>query len=175
MEIKTLFENPWVSIKQVGSWVYSHFTKSASETIGVLPYRLNGEAVEYGVIYEDIPCHTTSVFKQFYLITGAVEGNNIISTTVQELIEEAGIEVSYHTLEYRGVYLPLKHSDCEVHLFIVDVTGLEVKEAEGDGSEHEKRSEFRFISGEELIEATRDPNLVTAYVHILNKLKRRIK
>ena len=169
MEIKTLFENPWVSVRQKGRWIYSHFTKSNSETVGILPYRMTDSVVEYGVIYETIPCHSYSFSKRPYLITGAVEDNNIMQTMVNEVEEEAGIQIYKQDLRLITRYFPLKHSDCAVYIAIIDVTGLEVKQAQGDGSEHEKEAEFKFISGDTLVEMTRDPNLVTAYLNVLNK------
>ena len=168
MEIKTLFENPWVSVRQKGRWIYSHFTKSNSETIGILPYRVTDTGLEVGVIQEDIPCHnTTSV----YLITGAIEeGNTSEETAVIELLEEAGIVADKEDPMFMemGEFYPLKHSDCRVATYIVDVTGKKCSVPKGDGSEHEKESTFSFIKGEDLLALTNDPNLIATYYLLLD-------
>jgi hypothetical protein len=168
VESKELFHNEWVSVKQIGKWVYSHFTKSSSETVGILPYRFIYGELHFGIVWEDIPCHRGT--KQMYLMTGALENGDILETALSELKEEAGIVGTALRMGHLGTFYPLKHSDCKLDLICINVTGLTVGEPTGDGSEHEKNIDFKFVDGKTLVENTCDPNLIAAYALLMRKL-----
>lgn len=158
--IKELFYNKWVSIRQIDDWVYAHFQKSNSNTVGVIPYRIDMEyGLMFGAIKEKIPCHTG---ENYYLLTGATENNDPEQTAINELKEEAGIDVHTEDLIYIGKFYGLKHSDCYIHLYAVNTTGKKQHIPKGDGSKHEQEAEFSFHTDYGLLEHSNDPLLLLA-------------
>lgn len=86
-------------------------------------------------------------------ITGAIEkGDTPLITAQKELLEEAGYEAEKERFLYLGWAYPSKFSEYRQHLYMVDLTGLEQGEIEGDGSRGEKGATAKWIELEDSLD-----------------------
>lgn len=169
MGIETLYDNEWVSLRQIrhpesaiNGYVYSHESRCAGRIVSVLPYRRTGtsEAVEVLLRDEITPCWHT-VEPQLSTITGGWEPHDDLEcreTARRELYEEAGYAASIDELINLGACRGTKSTDTMYWLWGVDLTGREkTGTGEGDGSEIERAASCRWVSPEELIGQAVDP------------------
>lgn len=124
--------------------------KAKSMSIAVMPYTVdeNGMLREMGFLKEYNPFRENDY--AITMITGTVEteDEDLISTATRELEEEGGLTVPTSEKQrwiYLGNFYPSKDGDQIIPTFAVDVTGIARKEAEGDGSIKEDKSEFMMI------------------------------
>ena len=90
-------------------------------------------------------------------ITGGVEdGQCPCETAIMETGEEAGYQISEDQLIELGTVRSSKGMDTTVHMFAVDVAGMEQGEAKGDGSQGEEEAHTNWLSIEEAV-ACKDP------------------
>lgn len=145
MEIKTLFEDAWVSLKSVenddewgeGSYTFSHETRCKGEIVAILPFRYEkDDSLTFLLRSEIVPCWGFDPC--IVSITGGVEDNAPALTAMHELEEEAGLIVTPEELIPLGACRGTKSTDTVYHLFGVDATGKVRGEAKGDGSYLEK-------------------------------------
>lgn len=156
MPIVTVHETPWLSLKKVVAlergikgYVYSHETRCQGVIIAVLPYRRTEKGIEFLIKSEVTPCWSLQPVQS--ALTGGWEGGMPVEDAQRELEEESGYTVN------AGQFIPLgecyasKSSDTRYQLFSVDLTGVERKPHEGDGSLLELTAESLWKTEEELL------------------------
>lgn len=153
MADKTLFENEWKTLKETDDgYVYEDNTQG----IGVLPFRVSGDKVEYMVRYEKNPILGEIVT----IVTGRKDEdenrqNWWIDTAARELQEEAGIDISglddidFRIIDLGEMFIGKSHKNPD-RLMAIDVTGLDQKEPETDGTIFEKMSSNIWVDEDEL-------------------------
>lgn len=142
MEIKTLYTNQWLELKQIDgdnySYVYSHEKRSNGQIVAILPWRYSESGtIEYMLRNELTPCWST---KDLIVssITGGVENDSPINTALHEIKEEAGYTILEEDLVPLGTVRTSKSSDTLYFLYTFNATNLKQKSQDGDGSELEK-------------------------------------
>jgi hypothetical protein len=163
MEVKTLCDNEWLSLKEmkdpdngVNGYVYSHETRCKGHIISILPYRQAVGGVEFLLRSEVTPCW--GMEECVSSITGGLE-ENVEDTVLMELKEEGGYSVSKKDLINLGTCFGTKSSDTVYHLFSVDLTDREMGDASGDGSELEAKAHCFWANRDELVTRGVDPIL----------------
>ncbi|NQU99229.1 MAG: hypothetical protein HQ538_00685 [Parcubacteria group bacterium] len=170
--IETLYENPWVSLKQVVrpgnkivkpgdtgyKYVFSHETRCNGQIVAILPYRYNNKkkAIEFLVRIEVTPCWGQQY--EMSSITGGVEHIISAPSAVEELSQEAGYNVDIDDLIYLGVGYASKSSDTIYHLYSVNLTAKRRGKASGDGSSLEAEAYCKWVSKKELFKS-KDPQI----------------
>jgi 8-oxo-dGTP pyrophosphatase MutT (NUDIX family) len=142
--INTLFQNQWLSLKEVVAppnikgYVFSHETRSNGSIVSILPYReLNGKT-QFLLRKEITPCWDDEE-PNFSSITGGIEDiSQKRQTVINEIKEEAGYEVSKQDLMFLGTCRGSKSSDTTYYLYSVDLSDKKQGDAVGDGSELER-------------------------------------
>jgi ADP-ribose pyrophosphatase YjhB (NUDIX family) len=150
LRVETLCENEWVSLKKmvytdvgINGYTYSHETACKGKKVAIMPFRMVPESlnpVEILLREEVTPCwHPTK--QMLSSITGGCEDNSTPEQdAVRELSEEAGYDISVEELISLGTMFSIKSADTVYHLYTVDLTGKDMGEASGDGSELESRA-----------------------------------
>tara|TARA_R110000744_G_scaffold16682_5_gene45774 strand:- start:6138 stop:6668 length:531 start_codon:yes stop_codon:yes gene_type:complete len=146
--IHTLYNNPWLSLKEVahpgGSSIFSHETRCNGTIVAVIPFERYGEGqIRVAVRIETTPCWDSKPVHSA-LTRGVDLGHTPRQTAAIELLEEAGYtadEVDFISL---GTVRSSKSSDTTNFLYAVDVTGLPRGEALGDGSELSAEGSIEF-------------------------------
>jgi hypothetical protein len=144
---KVLFTDRWFDVVEVNSHVG---LKNKHMSVGVLPYQTdeNGLITHIGLLNE------LNYFREKdycdTLITGTIEheDDSLLLTAIRELAEEGGFHLAEDSNDrwlFLGPIYLYKNSDQMIPVFAVDVTGLEQKESEGDGSEKEKLSSLKMV------------------------------
>lgn len=143
-DVKTLYETPWLSLRSMeveaaggAEYIYVHSNPSKGLGVAVLPFRnREGHPTEFLLRKELVPPWglDTSVCS----VTGMHEGGEFIKTAQRELKEEAGYEADLERFIPVGEMRASKASDTLLHMFLVDLSGVEEGEAEGDGTAFEK-------------------------------------
>lgn len=153
--IKTLFDNEWLSIKQVDGWYnYAHMSRTQDgQLVACLVYRKNPDALQLLARYETCPAHFDGM--AMTSITGGVDkGDDPVTAVLHELREEAGLPdtimglakyginiLEYspeYPLKYLGGVRPSKQEDTLCHLFCFDATGFELQASTTDGTKGEE-------------------------------------
>jgi len=127
--IDTLFENKWVSLKEVkdkdqkiNGYVYSHETRCNGHIVSILPFRHEYNGKQWLLRKELTPCWSMEE-RILSSITGGLEGTDPDYTIVEELKEEAGYFIDKKDLIQLGTCFGTKSSDTIYHLYSVDLTG----------------------------------------------------
>jgi ADP-ribose pyrophosphatase YjhB (NUDIX family) len=175
MVIETLFDNEWLSLREVrepdrgiNGYVYSHEKRCNGLIVAVLPYRWSDEPhkMEFLVKEEVTPCWGLDPERS--AITGGYEGVDVHDDAVRELAEETGYSVPLYELISLGTCYASKSSDTVYHLFTVDLTGREPGEAVGDGSRLEAESSAVWIDSWQLA------GILDPQVHVMhNRIRMR--
>lgn len=141
---KTLYKTKWLSLKSMvveeaggAEYIYVHSEPSAGLGVAVLPFRKReGQPPEFLLRREVVPPWglDTSVCS----VTGMHEGGEFIKTAQRELKEEAGYTADLDQFTPVGTVRVSKASDTLLHMFLVNLTGIEEGEAEGDGTAFEE-------------------------------------
>ena len=156
-KMKTLLENKWLSLKQVGNYIFSHETRSNGKILALLVFDSSRPGMYFGR-YENTPCHFDGI--QLASITGGVEKDEIIKTAILELKEEAGFVGKEEDLISLGTVRPTKSTDTVVYLFAFDANGKQAVKAEGDGSEGEVGAYCSWVTEQACVQC-KDPLMVT--------------
>lgn len=170
-KVTKLVENPWAELhlmrfkdKGTHGYVYLHDSCCDGVKVVVLPYRKNGEEIEYMLRSEVTPCwHPTE--QKISSITGGYEKSkhdDVIHTAIEELEEEAGYVAERGEIISLGQTYGQKASDTIYHIFAVDVTGKEQVDAKGDGSELEAQAHCYWTDENEIDKAV-DPFVYVAH------------
>ena len=138
--IKTLFDNPWISVKKIEEgeiqYIYSHESRCDGKIIAILPYRekiYKKKSYEFLLRREITPCW--SLEPQLSAITGGYVSDLSIEELVrQEIKEETGYNIQSLPLIKLGTCRGTKSVDTVYYLFAVDLTGMEQGEIKGDGT-----------------------------------------
>lgn len=146
-QYKVLFEDKWFQVVDVEGTIG---LKNKEMSVAVMPYRVSelGMITEIGLLKE-LNYFREGNYSQT-LITGTIEyeDDSLLLTAKRELLEEGGFEIAEDDnsrwLFLGPVYL-YKTSDQMIPVFAVDVTGLEQKEATGDGSVKEQKSKLEMV------------------------------
>jgi hypothetical protein len=168
-QYKTLFSDRWFDVVDVEGQIG---LKNKHMSVGVLPYRVD----EHGLISEIGLLHELNYFREGNysdtLITGTIEyeDDSLILTAVRELKEEGGFELPEDNTErwiFLGPIYLYKNSDQMVPVFAVDVTGIEQKDASGDGSDKENQSYLKMVPVSDGISS--DESLVlSSFIRLFN-------
>lgn len=150
---KTLYQNKYFDVIEVDGRIG---VKAKEMSVAVIPYSVDEAGIleKIGLLYEYIAIRREQYI--WTLITGTVEktDDDLLATAIRELKEEGGIEVPETEIEKRCVYLGTifdsKDSNRETPIFGINVTNLEIKKAEGDGSTQEEKSTFEMVPSNEL-------------------------
>lgn len=139
---KVLFEDKWFEVVDVNGQVG---IKNKHMTVAVLPY----DTDEHGMVKSIGLLHELNYFREGdycdTLITGTVEyeDDSLLLAAQRELKEEGGYTVEENDRWlFLGPIYPYKDSDKVVPVFAVNVTDKTQGEAEGDGSDKEKKSKL---------------------------------
>ena len=145
--VKTLKENPWVSLKEIQwpekgyhGYVFSEETRCNGQIVSILPYKYIEEGrsdVEFLLRQEITPCWHPDEHR-ISSITGGVEKCGARETALHELKEEAGYIAEAKDLISLGTCQGTKSSNTVYSLFGIDLTTLPIVKATGDGSELER-------------------------------------
>lgn len=151
---KELHHNRWISLRQIGNYVYSHESRANGELVAIL---ITDSTREPGTVlgrFELCPAH----FDDFALasFTGGVEHGSAALTAVHEIKEEAGYVAQVDELVYLGTCRPSKSADTVVHLFAWDAKGQNPGTISGDGSEGEHGAYAKWVTYQEAF-ACKDP------------------
>jgi len=144
MEVNTLYDNEWLQLKEmkapehdINGYVFSHEVRCGGKIIAVLPYH-----DDQIVLREEVtPCwHPTE--PQLSSITGGVEDDDVITTVLEELLEEANIKATEDQLISLGICRGTKSTDTEYHLYAIEVDpdAQDLTAGQGDGSELERKA-----------------------------------
>ena len=134
----------------------------------VMPFEKDqrGLPKNIGVLNEYNPMREGSY--SMTLVTGRAEGEDpdVLSTAIRELKEESGYDVpDPERWYYLGLMTTSKFVMQELPCFAVDVTGIEKKEKEGDGSESEEKSKFNMVTVKEALNSN-DAFIPTLFMKI---------
>ena len=147
-QYKTLFTDHWFDVVEVKGQTG---IKTNKMSVAVLPYRVDSNSMisEIGLLNE-LNYFREGNFCQT-LITGTIdyEDDSLLLTAIRELKEEGGFELTESDNDrwiFLGPIYPYKNSDQMIPVFAVDVTGLEQKEHEGDGTDKEELSKLEMVS-----------------------------
>lgn len=171
--VEILQDNEWLTLnlmeypeKDIHGYVYSHEKRCNGNIVAILPYRCKG--AEVMLRSEVTPCwHPTE--EQISSITGGMDtGNSIIDTAVHELDEEAGYSSEPNNFESLGTCRGTKSTDTTFHLFAIDVSDKCRHDADGDGSELERKAHCFWTSK---IDEAVDPLVYILYYRLLKSIK----
>ena len=144
MDKETLFESKRFDVVKRDNKVGIEIKKV---TIGVLPYVISDNMLSsIGVLHE-----YASFRKGKYtntLITGTLEADDqdLLQCAIRELEEEGGfVQTDVDSWVFLGSFKLSKASTEEINVFAVNVTGIEQKEAQGDGSKKEELSSLKMM------------------------------
>jgi hypothetical protein len=170
MEIKTLYDNKWLSLKtiiapekKVEGYVFSHETRCQGKIISILPYQIVDGKTLYLLRKEVTPCWGFDPV--ISSITGGYEGGDPRDTVILELNEEAGYDVELKHLLSLGTCFASKSSDTVYYLYSVNLTKFERHKSTGDGSELEKLAECIWLE-EDIIPAVKDPLVSVLFIRL---------
>lgn len=169
-QYKVLFEDKWFQVVDIEGTIG---LKNKEMSVAVLPYRVNemGMITEIGLLKE-LNYFREGDFAQT-LITGTIEyeDDSLLLTAKRELLEEGGFDLKNDEYNSRWLFLgPVylyKTSDQMVPVFAVDVTGIEQKSAEGDGSEKESKSKLEMTEVGNGI-ASEEALVLAAFLRLFN-------
>jgi 8-oxo-dGTP pyrophosphatase MutT (NUDIX family) len=146
--------------------------RSKTMTVAVMPYSNdeNGMVKEIGILHELNHLRETGFCDT--LITGTVEyeDDSLLLAATRELAEEGGITVPEDENGrwiFLGPIYPYKDSDKVIPVFAVDVTGLQIKEATGDGTDKEELSKLEMKDVSEGI-ASDEGLVLAAFLRLFN-------
>jgi 8-oxo-dGTP pyrophosphatase MutT (NUDIX family) len=126
-------------------------------TVVVMPFErdLTGLPKNLGILREYNPLRRGKYSKT--LITGRTEDEDpdILATAMREMKEESGYDVADpERWCFLGFMTGSKLVDQEHPCFAVDITDLEPAEKLGDGSESERKSEFKVVTVKDALDST---------------------
>ena len=174
-QIEILYKDEWVELhkivypeKNVKGYVYSHEVKCDGKKVAILPYRKNGNEIEFFLRHEYTPCWELEDLV-ISSVTGSVEhGDTKIKTALKELKEETGYEITEKELIDLGECFGVKSNDNVYYLYSCDLTDQEEGEVEGDGTELEEQAHMEW---EKSIKDAKDPLVHIMYFRLLEKIR----
>ncbi len=148
---KIIFQNNYIEISNTDGSVG---IKQKNPSVLILPYTLNeeGNPIKIGLISEPSSIRNTKI--SYTIISGTPDRDDvdILASAKRELKEESGIDVEdTDKWEYLGNIFSSKLVVNGNPAFGVDVTGIEIKEKEGDGSKNEENTKFELVNINEAI------------------------
>jgi 8-oxo-dGTP pyrophosphatase MutT (NUDIX family) len=146
--------------------------KLKTMSVAVMPFTIddNGMIDKIGLLKEYNPFREGDF--SHTLITGTIdyEDDSLLYTAKRELKEESGYEVpNNENLRwiYLGNFFPYKDSDRQVPTFAVDVTGIEPKEPQTDGTKKEELSKLEMIPSNNIM-ITEEMLPLSAFLRLFN-------
>jgi 8-oxo-dGTP pyrophosphatase MutT (NUDIX family) len=146
--------------------------KLKTVSVAVMPFTIddNGMIDKIGLLKEYNPFREGDF--SHTLITGTIdyEDDSLLYTAKRELKEESGYEVpNNENLRwiYLGNFFPYKDSDRQVPTFAVDVTGIEPKEPQTDGTKKEELSKLEMIPSNNIM-ITEEMLPLSAFLRLFN-------
>jgi 8-oxo-dGTP pyrophosphatase MutT (NUDIX family) len=146
--------------------------KLKTMSVAVMPFTIddNGMIDKIGLLKEYNPFREGDF--SHTLITGTIdyEDDSLLYTAKRELKEEGGYEVpDNENLRwiYLGNFFPYKDSDRQVPTFAVDVTGVEPKEPQTDGTKKEELSKLEMIPSNNIM-ITEEMLPLSAFLRLFN-------
>lgn len=175
MNIKSLYENKWVSLFETDGYVYSEETRCNGKIVVVLPFKkerigLGRFGLRFLLHMEVTPAWKTKSLPERIFsnsITGGVEGDNPVDDAVRELYEEAGYKVSAEQMIKLGTSYGIKSCNTIYHYFACDVTNITPSLAKGDGSKTEAKEWCEWFDDLHRVD---DPLVAMAWLRLMKKL-----
>jgi 8-oxo-dGTP pyrophosphatase MutT (NUDIX family) len=135
---KVVYQDEWISIIDRNGYKFLHEQRCNGQIVAILPVRDSDNGIEFLLRKEICPPHGDE--SQLCCLTGGYDDDSISvdDTMVKELKEEAGYEVSTSKLVSLDWVYNSKAADTKVHLYTIDLTGVEQGIATTDGTELEK-------------------------------------
>ena len=178
-----LFENEFVSTYLRDGWyVYTEESRTQdSQIVCVLPFTLRKEE-DNGALdkllgrFERNPAHDDGI--ALCAITGGVDhGDKPEEAAIKELWEEGGFALEADALIPLGTMRPLASSNATVHLYAVDVTGMEdIREEKppGDGTIGEEDAYCDWITWEDAV-GCKSANMMSAVLRLTAELTKDLR
>jgi len=161
---RVLFRNQYLAVIDRDGYTFSREVRCDGVLVAVLPFRIQGDTVEFLARLEVCPAHGPE--PELCSITGGLEPRKtVIESAQQEVWEEAGYAVKIPELVSLGQVCPSKSADTLVYLFAVDVTAKCQHVALGDGSYLEKNAAVKWVHYEQGVHIN-DPLFVTAMARL---------
>ncbi len=121
--------------------------------VAILPYVLKDNEYYYLLVKENNPLFKNKQISEYSTITGGVEKKDINTTVINEMKEEANINVNNTKAKiyYLGKHYSNKISTKEWHLYGIDLTNMNLDlnkpyKGGGDGSIAEKTITAKFVN-----------------------------
>jgi 8-oxo-dGTP pyrophosphatase MutT (NUDIX family) len=171
-KIETLFATKWLELKKMileewgVEYIFVHSAHSEGQAVAVLPHRIHDGQIEFLLRKEIVPPWSLDLSP--CALTGSYEGGDPIDTAVMEIREESGYVVEPEWLTYYGVARNSKASTTRVHMYGVDLTGIEPGEPLGDGSVLEAKGMYYWTTNPFESE---DAILLATYAHVMRSLQ----
>ena len=161
---RVLFRNQYLAVIDRDGYTFSREVRCDGVLVAVLPFRTQGNIVEFLARLEVCPAHGPE--RELCSITGGLEPRKTaMESAQQEVWEEAGYAVEIAELVSLGQVRPSKSADTLVYLFAVDVTAKRQHVAQGDGSCLEKNASVKWVHYEQGVHIN-DPLFVTALARL---------
>jgi len=166
-EYKVLSEYKYLDIIDINGHVGQ---KMKSMSVAVMPYTVDSNnMIENVGLLKEFNEFREGDFS-YTLITGTIdyEDDSLLFTAKRELLEEGGFEQTENIKwVYLGSFFPYKDSDRQIPTFAVDVTGLEQKEPQTDGSKKEELSKLEMLPASNIM-ITEEALPLAAYLRLFN-------
>lgn len=159
---KTLFDNKWVSVKQITldregyevNYIYSSSGWCKSRGVAIMPYRLINDGKDVQILgrFEICPAHSN--INELCSITGGYDNSDkftLEQCVLNELHEEGGYIGNENDLEYLGSVRPSKSSDTTMYLYAIDIDNCEKTDAITDGTIGEMGAYCDWVAVEDLM------------------------
>lgn len=151
---KVIHQASYFDVVQSGSMVGLEL-HDVSVVVMAFERDLHGLPKNLGILKEYNPLRRGNYSKT--LVTGRTddEDPDILATAMREFKEESGYDVvDPERWCFLGFMTGSKMVDQEHPCFAVDITGLEAEEKKGDGTESERKSEFKVVTVKEALDTT---------------------
>ncbi|MDX2162922.1 MAG: NUDIX domain-containing protein [bacterium] len=164
MADKVVCETPFVSLIERDGYVFSHENRCDGQIVAILPFKGKGKRRQYLARLEVCPAHSPHI--EPCSITGGVNpGEGVRETALHELLEEAGYTVQDADLIALGTVRPSKSADTTVHLFAVNIKGMQAGIATGDGTKFEEGAGTAWVDYAQAMD-NKDPLFITAIARL---------
>ena len=172
---KELFSGEYIKVFERNGYEYISGSKTNNDNYSaILPYEKTDDGIYVYIHNEPRLNHNETYVLVPSCVTGTIEdGESYLENAIKELGEEVGFyNVDESKWKAAGTYYPSKATSEVYHAFLVDVTGLEIKEPKGDGSNMEKMSncgKYKLEKAQEIVKDAIFHTLVLKFKDNINE------